>query len=508
MTTQISTTPRLLLLLCSMLSLNLANGFLPRPQQHGILNFAAGHHTSRASAFLSPLRATLSSDENNINNVNKKGPNENNNNNNEHNNDWSMEALRSRQAELTTESTSTEQYLQDQKWREADCQSRVQVTLPDWVRRLDVQYPLAACGTAKGTIYLTHLETGEILAKGHRDYPGDGDTKVVDGLTAGQLKALYGTNDGGGTVAIAFAADLIVEANRDGGVHFWRLDAGSTNLVYQGTMKALEGVLVTCLQLDDEYLWVASADGKLQAFPLDNNSSDSSALPLQMQQTPELFWQFRSQILSLSLTPDIGCGVVTTVRGTVELISMENDGKPICGFFPPYNYDDDDDDDETEEGIHALSGILVAHGEEDENGNLPYSIAVGGNDGSLVLQPLRIDEDGEVDEGQPFMGSLRRFTPSHKGAVKCLANPIPGMLISASHDGSMRVWDVATAHCIYQFVGYKVWLGSLWADGSRIISDGSDNTVIVHDFDKEALPEDSEDELDEFDDDYFEEDLR
>jgi hypothetical protein len=27
-------------------------------------------------------------------------------------------------------------------------------------------------------------------------------------------------------------------------------------------------------------------------------------------------------------------------------------------------------------------------------------------------------------------------------------------------------------------------MGSLWTDGKRIISDGSDNTIIVHDFEK------------------------
>jgi hypothetical protein len=385
---------------------------------------------------------------------------------------FSMDALRSRKAQLESAKFSKER-----KWHDADCQSRVRVTLPYLVRKLDVQYPLAACGTSSGTIYLTHLETGEMLAEGKRCL--DFTTEVENRDQA--LHHMFGDDDGGGTVAIAFKEDLICEANRDGGVHLWRLNAVSTKLVYQGSMLALEGVLVTDLKLDDEFLWVASADGKLKAFPLDSD------LPLALQTQPKLKWQFSSMLISLSLTPDIGCGVVTTVGGTVELISLENDGRSLCSFYPPY-----DDDDEHRTSIHALCAELVSH-EEDEDGDVLYSIAVGGNDGSLVLQPIQLDEDGEVDEFRPFKGSLKKFRPRHKGPVMCLANPIPGVLISASKDGSLRIWDIEQAHCMYQFVGYKVSLGSVWTDGSRIVSDGSDNTIIVHDFEKDdtaELPDD------------------
>lgn len=389
---------------------------------------------------------------------------------------WSMDVLRSRQAQLESKS-----FLQEKKWREADCQSGVQLSLPDWVRRLDVQYPLAACGTAAGTIYLANLESGEILAEGDR-VQGEPLENIDQALFS-----MFGKHDGSGTLAIAFGGDLICEANRDGGVHFWRLDAGSTKLVYQGSMRVLENTMVTSLHLDDDFLWVGDATGKLQAFSLESN------MPLGLQTQPQLQWQFRSMIMSLSLTPDIGCGVVTTVEGTVELFSMESEGNSLCSFYPPY-----DDEDEEDRSIHGLSAILVAHREQDVDDAVSYSIAVGGNDGSLYLQPIQIDEDGELDEFRPFgLGSLRRFKPLHKGPVKCLANPIPGILVSASLDGSMRVWDVETAHCIYQFVGYKLWLGSLWADGSRIVSDGSDNTVIVHDFEKDGYPQDPDDLIDD-----------
>ena len=82
-----------------------------------------------------------------------------------------------------------------------------------------------------------------------------------------------------------------------------------------------------------------------------------------------------------------------------------------------------------------------------------------------------------------------------------------GLLVSGARDGTMRVWDLASGaaakssgdgggesdgaggggggaapKCLYGLGGYKVWLGSICTDGRRLVSDGSDNTVVVHDF--------------------------
>ena len=75
--------------------------------------------------------------------------------------------------------------------------------------------------------------------------------------------------------------------------------------------------------------------------------------------------------------------------------------------------------------------------------------------------------------------------PKHFAAVKCLASPAPGLLLTGGLDGTLRLWDIAgdeRRQFLYQFVGYKVWLGSLWTDGTRVVTDGADNTVIMHDF--------------------------
>ena len=85
----------------------------------------------------------------------------------------------------------------------------------------------------------------------------------------------------------------------------------------------------------------------------------------------------------------------------------------------------------------------------------------------------------------------RPLLPAHRGPVVDLAPARDGLLVSAAHDGTMRVWDLAlaadgdrTPEVCYGLGGYKVWLGSVCVDDKRLISDGSDNTVVVHDFSK------------------------
>ena len=146
----------------------------------------------------------------------------------------------------------------------------------------------------------------------------------------------------------------------------------------------------------------------------------------------------------------------------------------------------------------------------------------GGADGTVRrrhLKPSALAPEG----GKAALDNereLETLTPPHGAAVVALAGRADGLLISAAHDGTVRVWDVAPrgggpVRCLYGLVGYKVWLGSVVTDGTRLVSDGSDNVVIVHDFSRgvsEAEEEDGESDMDPLsglgddDDDDFDDD--
>mmetsp|Transcript_9465 Transcript_9465/g.16532 ORF Transcript_9465/g.16532 Transcript_9465/m.16532 type:complete len:88 (+) Transcript_9465:2857-3120(+) len=58
---------------------------------------------------------------------------------------------------------------------------------------------------------------------------------------------------------------------------------------------------------------------------------------------------------------------------------------------------------------------------------------------------------------------------------------------------------------LYALSGYKVWLGSIFANDRKLVSDGADNSIIVHSFDEDEEDvlrsregEEDEDDLEDF----------
>lgn len=158
--------------------------------------------------------------------------------------------------------------------------------------------------------------------------------------------------------------------------------------------------------------------------------------------------------------------------------------------------------------------------------------------------------------------------PSHSAPVVALSSPFPNVFVSGATDGTIRVWDAShdedwdefnneeeeenedveeivvnrnkdtnnnknnkkknenddektmsipprdilsslsiRPKCLYALTGYKVWLGSIYTNMKKLVSDGADNTIVVHDFSGEEEEENEiefsfeEDEEEDDDDD-------
>ena len=400
--------------------------------------------------------------------------------NNNNNDDWQI-ALRQRKLSLQQRQEETQK-----RWRKADYQHFL-VGAPDWVRRVSVQWPLLACGTARGDVYIIHGESGDILGcgKSQEDQRRYSDVPLDPKLYL-TLKQLFGAFDGGGTLAIGLSWNLVVaHAGRAGGVELWKMNMDAsistkqdahTELLSLGTL--LEDVMVTSLYWAQDELWIGTQDGRVLVYSFDDDEIPSE---------PAQEWtDLGGTILSLSFNEELDVAVATTSRSVVELLHFEDNRR--LTFYPPF--------DSGRMLPFALSTTIVEHAMK-ESGERKFSLVCGGNDGSIFLQPLGLlpgQIDPELDFESPFSGDVQELTTCHRGSCKCMASPFPGIFLSGGQDGTVRIWDLNNSEdsssssssskpsALYLLSGFKVWLGSLWTDGERLIMDGADNAISILNF--------------------------
>jgi WD40 repeat protein len=286
--------------------------------------------------------------------------------------------------------------------------------------------------------------------------------------------------------------------------------------------------LITSLAFDGTgTLWAGGFDGILRGYDYEEQGADGRPLMVR-QKHPLHEMNCGSGIVSVSVNDDIGCGVASTVEDGIILFSLE-DGE-ILGRWNPYVKKIRDE--------FVRSAIIVQNDKASSSFGMDdaWSVLCGGSRGSMFQRRLNVDRTGDVSESHPFMDQTKqgsglhpiKMRPSHVGTVMNLASPAPGLVVSGAQDGSMRVWDCSTSEsseeeedddddeeeeaqyddiqpsdsrpqCLYALSGYKVWLGSIFANGKKLVSDGADNTIIVHSFDGDEgdvlFREDDEDDI-------------
>jgi len=431
-------------------------------------------------------------------------------------------------------------------WKNAQCTSTIRLALSDWIRRIAVDsYPLAVCGSADGSIYLADLETGEELdcvrnahlAQVHdliRDLDGrcddtDAEEKKDSLMSEEAMQQLYGMYDGGGVVSISVHKDIVVSSGREGGVRLFTISGeeetshkgsrgGITRslklkLISEGMLRGLDETLVTSMAFDDTgTLWIGGYDGVIRGYEYDNKES-----PLAKQTRPIFEMDTGSKILNISINNEIGCGVAATSSGKVYLFSAE-DGEILSQWNPFGQWNPFDKAiDGRWKREYARSATIVqndrANSNNDEKDAI-WSVVCGGSEGTMYQRRLNVDSMGYVSEKRPFFRNdlpVGRMQPTHSGPVVALTSPSHGLLISGSQDGTIRVWDCShqltkdeeelmsleqedgtsydsergkdrRPRCLYALTGYKAWLGSVFTNENKLVSDGADNTIVVHDF--------------------------
>jgi len=489
-------------------------------------------------------------------------------------------ALRARQAYLQSESSGLdfsttvlekeERYFRD-NWRTAQCSSTLRLTLDDWIRRIAIDnYPLAVCGTAGGHLYVADLQEGEELdcllnvhVSSNEDLPQGPTVELLEALDS-----MYGQYDGGGVMALAMKDDWIVSAGREGGVHVSRI-VGQEKQVYRGSrggtakqtklslkrvgrfrsLKGEEGQsdpIITSLAFGSMgSLWIGGFDGVLRSFDYEERTSVDKMPRMLSLATPQTQIDVGAPIVNLFIENELGCGVASTTEGVV-IFSLE-DGEIITKWNPLVK--------KVRKEFVRSAILLKDDSHPDPNHPPSWSVVCGGSKGSLFQRKLNVDKTGFLSESRPFLDQICKddsvfpvkMRPNHVGAVVALSSPSPGILVTGSLDGSLRVWDysehgeedeldndededddddvtdidlevqeddnvvvqtTATTtsdsrpQCLYALSGYKVWLGSVFTNSRKLVSDGADNTIIVHSFENEEevlfSEDDDDDEMEGF----------
>eukprot|EP00633_Aureoumbra_lagunensis_P004290 CAMPEP_0197315978 /NCGR_PEP_ID=MMETSP0891-20130614/40253_1 /TAXON_ID=44058 ORGANISM="Aureoumbra lagunensis, Strain CCMP1510" /NCGR_SAMPLE_ID=MMETSP0891 /ASSEMBLY_ACC=CAM_ASM_000534 /LENGTH=417 /DNA_ID=CAMNT_0042805207 /DNA_START=109 /DNA_END=1363 /DNA_ORIENTATION=+ len=375
-------------------------------------------------------------------------------------------SLRSRQRQVAAEKA----FLLS-GWRKGRCSSRVAVVLEDdWVRRCDFSGRLIALGTASGNVHVVDVQKGvtqlvtrsEGAVSAHKRYA----EKAQD------LSLLHGSFDGGGVTALALNGNILATGGREGDLKLWRaIRHGKPQLEFTQLCGSDQNVVSAVAVLDATVI-AGCLDGSLRLLRRTRLETDKDEDTAQESGCWSTDWfiesvahsdQTNSSVAILCLAATIqdesneeiivcGCsdGTVKFFRDGVRLSQL--DWQP----FP----------------TSSTRSLTLA----------PPYIYAGSSDGALKRR--RIDIGHLVYDQNTYEESL---FPNHSGSIVSLVHR-EGILCSGSTDGTIRIWDLkprsdkSPPSVCYGFGGFKVWLGSLACDEKILLSDGSDNTIICHDF--------------------------
>jgi WD40 repeat protein len=375
----------------------------------------------------------------------------------------------------------------------------------------------ALSGSHDNTLRLWDVATGETLRvfEGHTDSvtsvtfspdgqralsaSWDGTLRLWDTNTGETLRVFTGHTDGVEHVAFSPDEQRALSGSRDSTLRLWDVDTGATLRVFTGHTSMVSSV---AFSPDGQRALSGSTDGTLRLWSASMNTSTSAAAT---EETLRVFEGHTGFVLSVVFSPDgqraLSASRDSTLRlwdvatGVTLLIFEGHTGEVgSVAFSPDGKYalsasGDIDGNDNTLRLWNVNTGdiLRVFEGHTGFVSSVTFSpdgqrALSGSGDGTLrlwsgvaipALNPAT-DETGEVP---------RVFT-GHTSIVSSVAfSPDGQRALSASWDGTLRLWDVATGETLRVLVGHTHHISDVAfsPDGQRALSGSHDTTLRLWD---------------------------
>ena len=218
----------------------------------------------------------------------------------------------------------------------------------------------------------------------------------------------------------------------------------------------------------DVRVWTACLDGRVRMWLADASAGGAMRLGFETD--------LGAPVTCLALLP---LGTAGDALGGVALAGcagggcalLREDGTIAARFAPAI---DDESEPSDVRSVAAVRGglSLGLAGEAEE-------LTIFTGDASGTICAWRHGNASAATQGEePAATEVPAFTPvrqlrGHNAAVISLSFSPAGVLVSGAHDGTLRVWDAAASRPLYAIAGHTAYLGSVVADGERILADGA-----------------------------------
>lgn len=325
------------------------------------------------------------------------------------------------------------------RWAAGGGQAKVAIHLDqDWVRRTAMSYPWVVAGTAQGDLVLADMTD---LKAGGGARAARAHLRVEAGLGE---RTLMGEYDHGAISAVdcCVRADgpLVAAGGRDGRatVHAFKRDTAALELV----AEFQHGALVSVVRLVDDgrRLVTGSLDGSVREWSLDGRCLRTI--------------ECGQPVLAVDRGPD-GAWAIGLSNGTVAIAGPEDEAISRSWAVG-------------DEGA-AVRAVCWADG----------YVVTGSVSGDILAW-----KDGLPEE-----------LVACDGPVVALAYA-NGRIAAGAHDGMVRVFQVRREAVPEQVEtkpfrpllavgGYNVWMGAVAIDEERLLADGTNDVLIIHDFSAE-----------------------